>query len=363
MSEPSSAPGVGEDSSASDEDPSNYTPPKLSEGLTAPLEHPREWFFLVENRLLVAGGLLAVLLVLFFAVEMASSFSDQGLMPLFYVFGALIGGNFTLITIVISISQLVISQQLGAPGDLRRQIEETNEYREAVEESVGREVAPVTPTDFLRLLLDQAESRLDTVSEELNDVSDTGAHDDLDDLLSDLHLHIGQVHALLSRADVGLFESLSVTLQTNYSHDIYEARNLLSQHGDQYSDDVREAIEDLVVRLQQIDVARQYLKTLYMQDELARISRYLLYTGTPAVVVAILMMHQFAASTQAVLDPTTLSTLVPIALTVGVAPLAVLFAFVLRVSTVSQRTVAITPFTTPIQETDADSDPFVEGAE
>jgi hypothetical protein len=363
VSDPSNASASGESSSASDGSTADYTPPKLSEGLTAPLKHPREWLFLVENRLLVAGGFLAVLLVLFFAVEMASSFSDQGLMPLFYVFGALIGGNFTLITIVISISQLVISQQLGAPGDLRQQIEETNQYREAVEESIGREVAPVTPTDFLRLLLDQAESRIDTVSDELDEVSDAGAHEDLGDLLSDLQVHIGQVHALLSRADVGLFESLSVTLQTNYSHDIYEARSLLSEHGDQFPDEVREAIEDLVVRLQQIDVARQYLKTLYMQDELAKISRYLLYTGTPAVVVAILMMHQFAASTQAILDPTTLSTLVPIALTIGVAPLAVLFAFVLRVSTVSQRTVAITPFTTPVQESGDDSDPVLETAE
>ena len=48
-------------------------------------------------------------------------------------------------TIVISISQLVISRQLGSPGERRDRIEATNDYREKIEGSVEEEVAPVTP--------------------------------------------------------------------------------------------------------------------------------------------------------------------------------------------------------------------------
>ncbi|WP_254612515.1 hypothetical protein [Haloterrigena gelatinilytica] len=50
----------------------------------------------------------------------------------------------------------------------------------------------------------------------------------------------------------------------------------------------------------------------------------------------------FAARVQAVFFP--------LAVTIGVFPLALLFAYILRTATVTERTAAITPFTTPEQE-------------
>jgi len=64
------------------------------------------------------------------------------------------------------------------------------------------------------------------------------------------------------------------------------------------------------------------------------------------------MMHQFAGGARALIAPPLLSRLVPVALTIGVAPLVILVAFVLWISTVAQRTAAITPFTTPSRETE-----------
>jgi hypothetical protein len=336
----------------SDPDDVATTPPKLSEDLTAPLSRPREWLFLVENRLVVASGIIAALFALFLGVEAATEITAERHTPLFYAFSALIGGNFTLVTIVVSISQLVISQQLGSPGELRERIEEANEYREAVEERTEPNVAPVTPTDFLQLLLEQTNTNVDRVDDQLDAISDPEAREALEELLSGIAIHVEQVYTLLAQSEVGLFEALSVTLQTNYSQDIYRIRRVQTDYGDHFPEEVEDTLHDLMVRLKQIDVARQYLKTLYMQDELARISRLLLYTGLPAVVVAALMLHQFAGGTSALIPPPLLSKLVPIALTIGVAPLTVLFAFVLRISMVAQRTAAITPFTTPSQETD-----------
>ena len=342
-----------------------YTPPKLGHGVSSAFRRPREWLFLVEDRMLVAAGLSFVVLVLLTAIELSTGFFQQQLTPLFYVYGSIIGGNFTLITIVISISQLVISRQLGSPGDLRDRIEETSEYRNAVEEMIDRGVAPVIPTEFLRMLLQHTRMQLDRVDDELDDVA-APASEELEDLVYRLSTHIEHVTALLGKSGVGLFDALSVTLQTNYSKEIYEIRSLEAEYDDEYTDAVTEALDGLVERLEQIDVARQYLKTLYMQDELATMSRRLLYTGTPAVLSAIIMMYQFAASTHAILAPEMLSALVPVTLTLGVVPLTVLFAYVLRISVVSQRTVAITPFTTPTQEGTIDpsrlvSDEMAEG--
>ena len=53
-------------------------------------------------------------------------------------------------------------------------------------------------------------------------------------------------------------------------------------------------------------------------------------------------------------DTTSLATLpigvLPMLVLVGLVPLAILFAFVLRIAVVTRRTTAITPFTTPEQE-------------
>lgn len=102
--------------------------------------------------------------------------------------------------------------------------------------------------------------------------------------------------------------------------------------------------------LQQIDVARQYLKTLYMQDELSRLSTRLLLVGVPTVFVSIVMLKLFAASSGILFSTGTFTVLTDIAVTIALAPLAVVFSFVLRIAAVARRTVAITPFTTASQE-------------
>ena len=327
-------------------------PSKLSDNLKAPLIHPREWFFLIEDRLVIASGILIVAFALFFAVELVTDFADQQLVPLYYIFGALIGGNFTLITIVVSVSQLIISQQLGSPGDLRQQIEDANEYREAAEDQTGDIVAPVMPTDFLQFLVGQTDVHVNRVNDQLDTISDPEAREDLDEFLSGIAAHVEQTNTLVAQSEVGIFEALSVTLQTNYSKDIYQIRKFRIDYHDQLPEEVEDSLHDLMVQFKQIDIARQYLKTLYMEDELAKVSRMLLYTGFPAVMVALLMLRQFAGSTHALFAPALMSKLLPLALTIGVAPLAVLFAFVLRISVVAQRTAATTPFTTPSQEAD-----------
>ncbi len=50
-----------------------YTPPKLSHGLSAALGRPREWLFLVEDRMLIAGGISVAVFALLATVELLTS--------------------------------------------------------------------------------------------------------------------------------------------------------------------------------------------------------------------------------------------------------------------------------------------------
>jgi hypothetical protein len=338
--------GETSDDGSSDE----YTFPQLSNGLDSVLENPFEWLFLLEKRTVIAGALLSAFLIFFLSLELFIGMADEQMVPLFYLFSALIGGNLTLITIVLSINQLVISQHLNSPGGLREEIEGVNEYREAVEETLTESVAPVTPSDFLEMLLDSAQQSVESADEQSDEVADDEAAEQLSAFLDDTEQNIGHARRVLQRSDVGLFNALSVTLKTNYSQEIYRIRDIQTTYGDALSEELDDLLDDLVVRIQQLDVARQYFKTLYLQDELASLSRILLYVGIPAELTALTMLLVFAASTQPILTPSMLAVVVPVAITIAAAPLAVLFAFVLRISVVAQRTAAITPFTTASQE-------------
>lgn len=339
-----------EEGEGADAEEDVYTAPKLSEGVGEVVSRPKEWFFLMENRLLVAGMVLVGLFAGVAAIDALLDVGTANLSPLYYVFSGLIGGNLTLITIVVSINQLVVSRHLNTPGGLREEIQGVNEYREAVEEAIPHEVAPVTPSDFLQTLLEGTEKEIEETHDAIDEVGDEEAREGLEDLLDDLGTNIGHTDHVLQESDVGIFEALSVTLRTNYSEEIYRIRDLQTSHGDRFSPELDDALDNLVLRIQQIDVARQYFKTLYLQDELSYLSRILLYTGVPAELASIGMLLLFAGVTPVSLSAGTLSVLIPVAVAVAMAPLAVLFAFILRISVVIQRTAAITPFTTAEQE-------------
>jgi hypothetical protein len=305
--------------------------------------------FISGNRLHIAGGCLVILYGLLVATDaVVGRINQEQTAPLFYLFGALVGGNFTLITIVLSVSQLVISRQLRSPGELREQIQGTNEYRKAIEETMELEVAPVTPTEFLHLLHRSSADLVSRIRENA-DALDGEARDDVLAFTERLDEEIDAVMTSLSDSDVSVFGALTVTLATNHGSSIYRLRQLRARYADAYPAEVNEAMDDLVVRLKQIDVARQYLKTVYVQQELAALSKHLLYVGVPAVLVPALVLRTFAVT----FDTSSLGllfTFVPVAITISAAPLAVLFAYVLRLSSVAERTIAITPFTLTASE-------------
>ena len=334
-------------------------------GLQQTLAQGREWVFLTGRRMSLAGGILLAFFVVVVAVELWVSPHHQELTPLFYLSSAIIGGNFTLLTIVISINQLVISQQLNEPGEVRDQIQNTLSYRgDATDllEDIDETVAPVTPSGFLRVVLEGARHSIHQLPKHDSTVSDEETIAELTDVLEPLESHIGRTAALLEQQDSDLFDALLVTLNTNYSEEVKMIWRLQAEQDESLPEEFSDSLEELIVRLEQIDVARHYLKSIYIQEELSRLSRRLLYVGAPVILLGILIMQLFIASDQPVLTEAQLSYLTPVFSGVSAAPLAVLISYVLRLSIVSERTAAIIPFTTQTQE-DSTLSAIPEGAD
>lgn len=327
-------------------------------GITFPIdefrqlrEDPIEWVFLVGNRLLVAGGVLVGIVSLLSALELTGIASMQHVDATFYLLGGLVSGNATLIGLVISINQVVVSRQLGSPGELREQINNVTEYRESVLAEPDVDVVPVTPSDFLKVLLQTSRRQVQRLGGYVTEEANEETREEIDEFVSGLTAHIDEMTHLLEQSGIGTFNTLAATLTTNYAQRIYQARSIKANYGEDLSEEAIEGLEDAVAQLQQIDVARQYFKTLYTQTELAYLSRVLLYTGICSELLLVITLLIFTTTESSGVLPAGFPHIaVPIVTGLGLAPLAVLLAFVLRLAVVTQRTAAITPFTTPEQE-------------
>ena len=309
----------------------------------------KTWFLLDGPRKVVAG-ITALSLLLFFLAVSVSRFDPLGdLEPLYYVLGGLIGGNLTIITVVVSINQLLLSQEMGTPSELRSEIDGILDYRREIEEFTG-EVPPVEPLGFLRLLLETTRQRAQhlgglSVSETSEDVSG-----ELDSVVTRVTDQMDRVDSVLRETDVGTFQVLSVMLNTNYAGEIRTLRQLHASHGDDLPEDVQESIQECIHLLQSLDIARQYFKSIYLQQELATLSRLLFYSGLPSIGIVAATFFAFTAPGGASVHPAVLRLLIPIVVTIGLVPLSILFSFILRSATVARRTAAVVPFTTPEQE-------------
>lgn len=314
--------------------------------LRAELAAVRDWLLLDCNRYALAAGFVAVGFVLFAWFELIGLIDpQQNATPLFYLFSALAGGNITLVTIVISINQLVLSRELRSPRELRAELDAAAEYRDEVEDETDRPVIPERPRDFLSILGRNTYRHVRQFDDAFVDVDDDRLRTELTELEATLTAELEQIVDHLEESEYGIFPALSTVLDANFATRINHSRWIRQTYGDALSASTVELLDGVEERLEQLDVARQYFKTIYLQQQLASLSKLVLYVGLVAELVAITFLVVIGhAETAPMVDRL---LLIPLAVAVNLAPLAVLFAYFLRVATVANRTAAITPFIAP----------------
>lgn len=307
-----------------------------------------EWVLVSGHRGIVAGVTVSTIFVFIAAVTLSGVAPLTNVQPLYYVFSGLLGGNVTLITVVVSINQLLLSRELNRPDELRGQINGVVEYRRDVEEAAGQ-VAPMVPSRFLRLLTEATRREAQRLGGLVKSEASDAVYDEVDEAVTALTRQTDRVDALLKRSDASLINVLSATFTTNFAKDIHSLHQVESRHGDSLPTGVTESIDDLVHLLQDMDIAREYFKTLYLHEELAFLSRILFYLGLPSLAILASGLF-FLTGVHGTFVPSTFDAVLLSALvSAGFLPISVLFAFILRIATVTQRTAATLPFVTPTQ--------------
>ncbi|MFB6155204.1 MAG: hypothetical protein ABEJ22_04860 [Haloferacaceae archaeon] len=322
-----------------------------SGGASDPL---RRWVLLTGSRTVLAGGIavgvaaLTALLVVTDAVYVGPQSNLSTVLG-----SGTLGALATIVTVTLSINQLILSRVFGSPADLTDRLEGNLEFRRSVEDVAGVNTSPNDPGSFLALVgstLEERAASLDRNTESMDDLDD----DAVDDFASYTAALVDYADHLATAEDSqSTFEVLVISLGTEYADQIDDTRHLQSTYGDRVPGDVADDLDASLELLKSVATIRQFFKTLAIQQDLARLSRRLIYTGVVAVLVTFYLALAYTGSG---LSPTLpaawLPAVVSVAAGVIFAPLAVLVSYLLRVATVTLYTVSVGSFIPPEERVD-----------
>ena len=308
------------------------------------------WFVLAADRWLVTAAFLGAVLCGLVALGVLHPTPARTLLtrgdPLETLFQALVGATVTGVTLVLTLNQVVLSQEQGPVGDQRERMEGALSFRRDVEDIIDEPVGPAQPSAFLRSLVALTDRRAAAVQTAVQGIDSERLAAQVERFVPDLQDNARRVARGLDGAQFGEFDVLLSALNYNYSRKLYLARRVRVENEDALTEEARAAFDDLLEALELFGPAREHFKTLYFQWELTSLSRTILFAALPALVVAIgsLLFLDPQDVTTTTLGVSDALYLTAGAVTVTLLPFAVLLAYVLRIATVTKRTLSIGPF-------------------
>ena len=247
-------------------------------------------------------------------------------------------------TLVVTIGQLVLSQENGPLGEQRSRMENSMDFRDYTEELIGTP-SPSDPSAFLRNLIDVVEQRANAVQSGLSDIDSDQLQWEVDEFTESVVGNSQTVRDQLDGAKFGTFDVLFAALNYNYGWKIFQAERLAHDHAEDLDDDQEALLDDLKTALSLFGPAREHIKTLYFEWALVSLSQMILYLAVPALVVAGVMLTTVEGATLpgATFGVTNMTLVIGAAFTFTLLPFLLFTSYVLRIVTVAKRTLAIEP--------------------
>ncbi|WP_423745016.1 hypothetical protein V5735_03015 (plasmid) [Haladaptatus sp. SPP-AMP-3] len=306
------------------------------------------WVVLGAKRLFVTG---AIVLLFFVAFVITGTFLYPPLRSeiakadtIETMFSTMLGANITATTLVVTITQLVISQENGPLGDQRGRMSDAMDFRNFVGEMLGH-TTPSDPSAFLSEIIDTTEERANELRNSVERDGNEELRGELDEFIDSLTGNADTVKEQLDGATFGTFDVLFAALNFNYSWKIFHVERMRDEYRDDLTDDQYRLFERLKTSLAMFGPAREHIKTLYFQWALIDLSQMILYAAIPALFVAGAMLAfvgsgTFTGTTFGFSD---ILLIVGAAFSVTLVPFMLLVSYILRIATVAKRTLAIGP--------------------
>ena len=321
-------------------------------------DHPvREWIIMTGERRKVVGTIMLSVFVLFLGLGVARPVDLARLLrqtnTIQTLFNTYLSGVILLISIVVSVNSIVVSQQLATIGSSQQRIQQAVDFREQTDDLIeDGDVSPADPAKFLETLITAVEEK----SQRLLETSDGDELDDDDakEALEQQKEFVEQVDQSTDKVKAGLkearyepFEVFSAGLSYNHSRHLDMTYRMRRKYADVLSESTQDAYDELLDTIQLVAASLEYFKTLYFQEEFANLSRDLLYSGLPTVLVISYVLLWFDSRTFGNVSLLGLEAKFLFFIgtfTVALVPFIVLTAYVLRAAAVAKRTLAAGPF-------------------
>jgi hypothetical protein len=313
------------------------------------------WLLLEADRwlvtvvlLIIVFGTLATVGYVYPSAESAITTGDS----VDTLFQALLTATITGVTLVLTLNQLVLSQELGAVGDQRERMDRAMAFRRDVADLIEAPVSPSRPAQFLRALVQVSGNHASALRDALPDDVDEEVEADVAAFTDSVIENAQRVSVGLDDARFGDFDVISSALNFNYSWKLFTGQRIRERHGSTLGEEGTAALDDLIAVLELFGPAREHFKTLYFQWDLINLSRRILVAALPALLVSGSMVVFFdGASYDVVLfGLETLVLVIAGATTISLVPFLVLLAYVMRIATITKHTLSIGPFI--LRETD-----------
>ncbi|WP_458191009.1 hypothetical protein [Haladaptatus sp. NG-WS-4] len=306
------------------------------------------WVLFRMNRFLLTGllALLVFLSFLVFSLTLNPSLPSEikSTDTIETIFSAMIGVIVTGTTLVVTISQLVLSQENGPLGDQRKRMSDAMDFRTYTKD-LFNSVVPADPSAFLGELANETERRAEVLDRLVDESDDEELIQQVSEFVDSLHGNAKEVQDELEGSQFGTFDVLFSALNFNYGWKIYQVERMTDEFSDSLTDDQRMAFDDLETALAMFGPAREHIKTLYFQWALVDLSQYILYAAVPALIVSGGMLTFVGAETFSgtFLAIPIVTWVVSGAFTVTLIPFLLFTSYILRIAPVAKRTLAIGP--------------------
>lgn len=321
------------------------------------LDSPWEWIILTGDRLLVSILQLVLLAGTFAAVMLSGLVPLQEMTPILFLLFALIAANFTLISIVTSLSQFVLGQQVKSPNEIRTEMHEMISYREDIGKMISQPVMPVKSDAFFLFLFLNVRNDLESLEHLSSRARTKCANDELEDLIIGFQAHTDHVVDLLEHPASGLKHALFASMNTNYENHAHRAWYLQTEHSDEFTDQVTNTLDQMTDTIEHIVVATRMFQATFIESEVSELSRFLLYVGLPVQVSTVVVMLLYTApASKPLVSSTALNVLVPAILTAGFTPFLLLSSYIIRLTTAARRTADKFPLSSQFKDTFARHD-------
>ncbi|WP_254535081.1 apolipoprotein A1/A4/E family protein [Halomarina litorea] len=306
-----------------------------------PIDSARQWLLLDGNRLLIGLALSALVGGIVYALVVTGYVGVGSGSNLPTLTGSgLTSGLLTVLTVTLSINQLILSRVFGSTDKLSDRLSGTIDFRDEVERLADVPASPSNPAEFLALIGETIRDRTERVREATD-----GANEDLSESLDVIAEYADGLSDMREKND-DTTEVLSTLLGPGYADNLVTTQRLRNEYAEDLPEAAADHLQAVHELLKAVAVTRQFFKTLAIQQDLAKLSRMIVYFGLLAFVTLVFLTLTYTKSAVNV-GPALRPWVTSVGLGVVSIPITVLVSYMLRVATVSLYSVSVGPFVPP----------------